>query len=47
VRLPVVVLDSLGDTIEVPLYSFIVDSPSSHLDIVSTNALSHSSEWKL
>jgi len=47
VRLPVVVLDSLGDAIEVPLHSLGVDSPSSHGNIIGSNAFHHSSKWKL
>jgi len=47
VRLPVVVLDSLGDTIEEPLLWSVVISLSLHLDIVGSNTFSNSSEWKL
>jgi len=47
VRFPVVVLDSFGDAIEVPLHLSGVGSPSSHSDIVGSNAFHHSSEWKL
>jgi hypothetical protein len=46
VRLPVVVLDSLGDTIEVPLLISSVVSLSIHQDIVGTVALNNSSEWE-
>jgi hypothetical protein len=46
VRSPVVVLDGLGDSIEVPLLRSVVSSPSLHHDIVGTNTLSNSSEWK-
>ena len=45
-RLPVVVLDGLGDTIEVPLLGSGVDSPSSHPNVVGTVALSNSVEWE-
>jgi hypothetical protein len=47
VRLPVVVLDCLGDTIEVPLLGLGVDSPSLEPDVVSTVAFNHSTEWKI
>jgi hypothetical protein len=46
VRLPVVVLDGLGDTIEVPLLGFYIVSPSLQPNIVGTVALSNSVEWK-
>jgi hypothetical protein len=46
VRSPVVVLDSLGYTIEEPLLWSIVVSLSLHPNIVCTVALSNSSEWK-
>jgi hypothetical protein len=44
--LPEIVLDGLGNTIEVPLLTHCVLSPSSKVDIVSTNALSNSFHWK-
>jgi hypothetical protein len=47
VRLPVIILDSLGNTIEVPLHSLGVDSPSLQPNIVGTVAFHHSVEWKL
>jgi hypothetical protein len=47
VTLPVVVLDCLGDSIEVPLLSSGVGSPSLQPNIVSTVAFSNSVEWKL
>jgi hypothetical protein len=47
VRFPVVVLDCLGDTIEVPLLGFDIVSPSLQPNVVSTVALSNSVEWKL
>jgi len=46
VGLPVVVLDGLGDLIEVPLLSSNVLSPSVEPDIVSTVALSNSIHWE-
>jgi hypothetical protein len=46
VRLPVVVLDGLGDLIEVPLLSSGVLSPSPQPDIVGTVAFSDSLEWQ-
>jgi len=45
VRLPVVVLDCLGDIIEVPLLSSNVLSPSLQGNIVSTDALDNSLHW--
>jgi len=45
-RFPVVVLDSLRDSIEVPLLVSGIVSPSLHPDVVSTVALSQSTEWK-
>jgi hypothetical protein len=45
-RFPVVVLESLGNSIEVPLLGFGIISPSSHPNVVSTVALSNSSEWE-
>jgi len=47
VRLPVVILECLRNTIEVPLLGFGVVSPSSHPDVVGTVALNDSVEWKL
>jgi hypothetical protein len=47
VGLPVVVLDCLGDTIEVPLLGLGVDSPSLEPDVVSTVAFNHSTEWEI
>jgi len=47
VRLPVVILECLRDTIEVPLLGLGVVSPSSHPDVVGTVALNDSIEWKL
>jgi len=47
VGLPVVVLDGLGDSIEVPLLCSSIVSPSLQPDVVSTVALSNSVEWKL
>jgi hypothetical protein len=45
VRFPVVVLDGLGDTVEVPLLGFLVDSPSLKPDVVGTVAFNYSLEW--
>jgi hypothetical protein len=45
-RFPVVVLDGLGDSIEVPLLSSGIVSPSLQPDIVGTMALDNSVEWK-
>jgi hypothetical protein len=45
-RSPVVVLNSLGHSIKVPLLRSIVVSLSLHPNIVSTMALSNSSKWK-
>jgi hypothetical protein len=45
-RFPVVVSDSLGDLIEVPLLSSSILSPSSKPDVVGTVALSNSLHWK-
>jgi len=47
VRLPVVVLDGLGDSIEVPLLCSSIVSPSLQPNIVGTVALNNSVEWKL
>jgi hypothetical protein len=47
VRFPAVIFDGLGDSIEVPLLSSSVVSPSLHPDIVGTVALSNSVERKL
>jgi hypothetical protein len=47
VALPVVVLDCLGDSIEIPLLGFGVVSPSLEPDVVGTVALNHSVEWEL
>jgi hypothetical protein len=47
VALPVVVLDGLGDSIEIPLLGFGVVSPSLEPDVVGTVALNHSVEWEL
>jgi len=47
VRLPVVVLDGLGDSIEVPLLCSSIVSPSLEPYVVGTVALSNSIEWKL
>lgn len=44
--LPVVVLESLGDSIEVPLLSLGIVSPSLEPNIVSTVALNKSVEWE-
>jgi len=46
VRLPVVVLDGLGDTVEVPLLGSDIISPSLKPDVVGTVALSNSLEWQ-
>jgi hypothetical protein len=46
VTLPVVVLDGLGSLIKVPLLRLGVVSPSLEGNIVGTNALNHSVEWK-
>jgi hypothetical protein len=46
-RFPVVVLDGLGDSIEVPLLGLGVVSPSLEGHIVCTNAFNDSVEWKL
>jgi len=46
VRLPVVVLDGLRDSIEVPLLCSSIVSPSLEPDVVGTVALSNSVEWK-
>jgi hypothetical protein len=46
-RFPVVVLDGLRDSIEVPLLGFGVVSPSLKGYIVCTNALNNSVEWEL
>jgi hypothetical protein len=46
VGLPVIVLDSLGDFIEVPLLGSGVSSSSLQPDVVGTVALSNSLEWK-
>jgi len=43
---PVIVLDSLGDSIEVPLLGSDIVSPSLQPDIVGTVALSNSVEWE-
>jgi hypothetical protein len=47
VRFPVVVLNGLGDSIEVPLLCSSIVSPSLQPDVVSSVALSNSVEWKL
>jgi hypothetical protein len=44
---PSIVLDGLGDLIEVPLLGLGVLSPSSQPHIVGSVALSNSIEWKL
>jgi hypothetical protein len=46
VALPVVVLDGLGDLIEVPLLSGSVSSPSLQPNIVGTVTLNDSLEWQ-
>jgi hypothetical protein len=46
VALPVVVLESLWDLIEIPLLSSNILSPSLEPDIVGTVAFSNSLEWK-
>jgi hypothetical protein len=46
VGLPVVVLDSLRDFVEVPLLSSSVLSPSLQPDIVGTMTFNHSLHWK-
>jgi len=46
VRLPVVVLDGLGDLVEVPLLLSHILSPSLEPDVVGTVALSNSLEWQ-
>jgi len=47
VGLPVVVLDGLGDSVEVPLLGLSIVSPSLEPDVVGTVTLSNSVEWKL
>jgi hypothetical protein len=47
VRFPLVILESLGDFIEVPLLTSCVVSPSLQPDVVCTMALSDSVEGKL
>ena len=44
--LPVVVFDGLGYSIEVPLLSSCVVSPSLEPDVVGTVALSNSVHWE-
>jgi hypothetical protein len=46
VALPVVVLDGLGDLIEVPLLSSGILSPSLEPDVVGTVAFNDSLEWQ-
>jgi hypothetical protein len=46
VALPVVILDGLGDLIEVPLLSSNISSPSLQPNIVGTVALNDSLEWQ-
>jgi len=46
VGLPVVVLDGLGDSVEVPLLGLSIVSPSLEPDVVGTVALNHSVEWE-
>jgi hypothetical protein len=44
-RRPVIVLDGLGDTVEVPLLGFDILSPSLEPDIVGTVAFNYSLHW--
>jgi len=44
-RSPEVILDGLGDSVEVPLLAFVV-SPFLKGNIIGTNALCNSVEWK-
>jgi len=46
VGLPVVVLDGLGDSVEVPLLGLSIVSPSLEPDVVGTVTLNHSVEWE-
>jgi hypothetical protein len=46
VRLPVVVLDGLGDLIEIPLLCFHIVSPSLQGNIVGTDTLNNSLHWQ-
>jgi hypothetical protein len=46
VGFPVVVLDGLGDSVEVPLLGLSIVSPSLEPDVVGTVALDHSVEWE-